>query len=164
MQSDAKRRDEILKYVQSEFERADLNHDGAIDEDEFTLYYFRDLCFKFPVGKNGFNPGAALYNIFCNYCSFGKGGKRCEEMESHQFSKLAIECRLVDKVLCRKADIDLVFHRARAENMQKKARPFLGDCMYGRTGNYRILLILNHHIFNVYRAIDRSHEINKHHS
>ena len=106
--------------MDEEFERADLNHDGVIDRDEFALYYFSDICFKFPVGKNGFNPGAALYNIFCNYCSFGKGGRRSEEMESHQLLKLCKECELLQRHRCRKADIDLVFHRARADSIYAK--------------------------------------------
>lgn len=107
----------IREYVDGEFNRADLNHDGVIDRDEFTLYYFSEICFKFPVGKNGFNPGAALYNIFCNYCSFGKGGRRCEEMESQQLLKLCKECALLTRGRCRKADVDLVFHRSRAERI-----------------------------------------------
>lgn len=40
-----------------QFEAADLNHDGVIDADEFNLYYFKEICFKFPVGQNGYNPG-----------------------------------------------------------------------------------------------------------
>jgi hypothetical protein len=47
----------VEEYVDKEFDRADLNHDGVIDADEFMLYYFSEICFKFPVGKNGFNPG-----------------------------------------------------------------------------------------------------------
>lgn len=123
--------------MDAQFEAADLNHDGVIDEDEFTLYYFQEICFKFPVGKNGFNPGAALYNIFANYCSFGKGGRRCEEMESHQLLRLAKECQLIDRHRCRQADIDLVFHRSRAKSMSVKVRPALnsyarGSCAGGR--------------------------------
>ena len=113
------RKQRIQQYVCGEFEKADLNHDGVIDQDEFILYYFSAICFKFPVGKNGYNPGAALYNIFCNYCSFGKGGKRCEEMESHQLLKLCQQCGLLDQRRCRKADIDLVFHRARADRVKR---------------------------------------------
>eukprot|EP01025_Chloroclados_australasicus_P039750 TRINITY_DN41353_c0_g2_i1.p4 TRINITY_DN41353_c0_g2~~TRINITY_DN41353_c0_g2_i1.p4 ORF type:complete len:122 (-),score=3.60 TRINITY_DN41353_c0_g2_i1:62-427(-) len=51
------------EYVDEQFEIADLNNDGIINMDEFMLYYFREICFKFPVLKNGHNPGAALYNI-----------------------------------------------------------------------------------------------------
>lgn len=43
--------------MEQEFEKADQNHDGFISVDEFTLYYFSELCFKFPVYKNGYNPG-----------------------------------------------------------------------------------------------------------
>lgn len=113
----------ICEYVATEFAKADLNDDGVIDADEFILYYYSAICFKFPVGKNGFNPGAALYNIFCNYCSFGKGGRRCEEMESHQLLKLCQQCGLLERRRCRKADVDLVFHRARAERITRKVRP-----------------------------------------
>lgn len=44
-------------YKVLQFGAADLNHDGVIDADEFHLYYFKEICFKFPVGKNGYNPG-----------------------------------------------------------------------------------------------------------
>ena len=54
---DAKTLARMEEFVDAEFERADLNHDGSIDSDEFMLYYYADICFKFPVGKNGYNPG-----------------------------------------------------------------------------------------------------------
>lgn len=47
----------VRQYVEDEFEKADLNHDEFISIDEFALYYYAELCFKFPVYKNGFNPG-----------------------------------------------------------------------------------------------------------
>eukprot|EP00892_Ulva_mutabilis_P003478 jgi/Ulvmu1/1501/UM011_0231.1 len=118
----ARMQERIQEYVDTEFQGADLNHDGVIDADEFTLYYFKEICFKFPVGKNGYNPGATLYNIFCNYCSYGRGGRRSEEMESHQLLKLCRDCGLLNKIYCRKADIDLVFHRARAETIYARTK------------------------------------------
>ena len=54
---DAKNLARMEEFVDAEFERADLNHDGSIDSDEFMLYYYCEICFKFPVGKNGYNPG-----------------------------------------------------------------------------------------------------------
>jgi len=44
----------IQAYVAEQFEAADQNHDGVIDQDEFTLYYFRCarswLCWLQPFG------------------------------------------------------------------------------------------------------------------
>lgn len=57
---DAKSSARMEEFIDSEFERADLNHDGVIDSDEFMLYYFHEICFKFPVGKNGYNPGVVI--------------------------------------------------------------------------------------------------------
>jgi hypothetical protein len=43
-------------------------------------------------------------------------------MESHQLLKLCRECGLLDCTRCRKADIDLVFHRARAETIYARVQ------------------------------------------
>jgi len=45
------------QYICSEFDTADLNHDGVISVDEFYFYYYRELCFKFPILRSGVNPG-----------------------------------------------------------------------------------------------------------
>jgi hypothetical protein len=44
-------------YVEQEFAAADLNHDELVSIDELYLYYYAVLCFKFPVGRDGVNPG-----------------------------------------------------------------------------------------------------------
>ena len=36
---------------------ADINDDGSLDMNEYLLYYYKELCFKFPVGRCGINPG-----------------------------------------------------------------------------------------------------------
>lgn len=51
-------RKEADVYVMHEFEEADLNHDGVISIDEFFYYFYKELCFKFPVLRTGVNPGA----------------------------------------------------------------------------------------------------------
>lgn len=45
------------QYIFHEFETADLNHDGVISIDEFYFYFYRELCFKFPILRSGVNPG-----------------------------------------------------------------------------------------------------------
>lgn len=45
------------QYIFDEFETADLNHDGVISIDEFYFYFYRELCFKFPILRSGVNPG-----------------------------------------------------------------------------------------------------------
>lgn len=55
----------VRAYVDQEFAKADLNYDGFISIDEFALYYYAELCFKFPVHKNGHNPGD--YTGFHNF-------------------------------------------------------------------------------------------------
>ncbi|GMH42553.1 hypothetical protein BSKO_10472 [Bryopsis sp. KO-2023] len=110
----------VNEYVEEEFEKADLNHDEFISADEFSLYYYAELCFKFPVYKNGHNPGASLYNVFVAYCSFGKGVQRCEEMEGHCFARLSKDCHLLTTKECGKASIDIVFYRARAARIYNK--------------------------------------------
>lgn len=114
----------VRAYEAREFARADLNHDGVLDRDEFFLYYVSDICFRCPVGKHGHNPGAVLFNIFANYCSFGKAGRRSVEMDSNQLLRLCTDCGLVGRGrgCCRKADIDLIFHRTRFANVQAKVR------------------------------------------
>ncbi len=38
--------------------------DDLISIDEFYLYFYSTLCFKFPVLRTGVNPGADLLNIY----------------------------------------------------------------------------------------------------
>jgi len=45
------------KYIIEQFDMADLNHDGVISVDEFYFYFYRELCFKFPILRSGVNPG-----------------------------------------------------------------------------------------------------------
>lgn len=40
----------------------------------------------------------------------------------HRTCQLCRECGILDRTLCRKADVDLVFHRARAETIYAKVR------------------------------------------
>lgn len=47
----------LKAHLDQEFAKADLNCDGFLSMDEFALYYYAELCFKFPVQKNGYNPG-----------------------------------------------------------------------------------------------------------
>ncbi|KAK9813079.1 hypothetical protein WJX72_008518 [[Myrmecia] bisecta] len=110
------------EFLHSQFKAADLNGDQLISLDEFVLYYYAELCFKFPVQRNGFNPGARLYNIFVAYCSHGKGGKRCEEMEGNQFAKMCKECKLADPQMCTRAEVDIIFNFARSERVCAKKR------------------------------------------
>lgn len=44
-------------HAARQFYKADLNHDGWLSRDEFLLYFYMELCFKFPVARNGMNPG-----------------------------------------------------------------------------------------------------------
>lgn len=108
----------------TEFDIADLNNDEVISADEFFYYYYKELCFKFPVLRTGVNPGADLFNIFIKYCSTGKM-VRCDDMASNQFAKLCRDSTLInDRV--RKADIDIIFARSRAETevlQAHRARP-----------------------------------------
>mmetsp|Transcript_27365 Transcript_27365/g.59862 ORF Transcript_27365/g.59862 Transcript_27365/m.59862 type:complete len:924 (-) Transcript_27365:761-3532(-) len=106
-----KKRDE---YVDQQFDKADLNHDGLISIDEFYLYFYSQLCFKFPVLRTGVNPGADLLNIYIKYCSLGMT-TRCEEMQSHQFAKLCSDSKLINGTTVSKAAIDIIYCRARAE-------------------------------------------------
>ena len=46
------------KYVEEQFDKWDLNHDDMISIDEFYLFFYSDLCFKFPLLRTGVNPGA----------------------------------------------------------------------------------------------------------
>lgn len=55
--------------------------------------------------------GARLYNVFVAYCSFGKGVRRCEEMEGNCFARLCKDCRLLQSCECGKASVDIVFYR-----------------------------------------------------
>lgn len=50
-------------------------------------------------------------------------------MESHQLLKLCRDCGLLTKFNCRKADVDLVFHRARAETIYAKVRRWIMLCI-----------------------------------
>ena len=43
--------------MRREFERADLNGDELISIDEFYIYFYSTLCFKFPMLRTGVNPG-----------------------------------------------------------------------------------------------------------
>eukprot|EP00955_Chlamydomonas_euryale_P081013 363516-Chlamydomonas_euryale.AAC.1 len=36
-------------HIAKEFDRADLNNDELISIDEFYMYFYSTLCFKFPV-------------------------------------------------------------------------------------------------------------------
>jgi hypothetical protein len=47
-------------YILDEFKKADLNCDDLISIDEFYLYYYSTLCFKFPIPLSGQNPGTCL--------------------------------------------------------------------------------------------------------
>ena len=62
-----------------EFAKADLNSDDIISIDEFYLYFYSTICFKFPVLRSGVNPGADLLNIYMKYASSGKAF-RCEKV------------------------------------------------------------------------------------
>lgn len=44
--------------MRHEFERADLNGDQLVSIDEFYIYFYSTLCFKFPMLRTGVNPGA----------------------------------------------------------------------------------------------------------
>jgi hypothetical protein len=46
------------QYLNTEFEKADLGNDELISIDEFYMYFYSTLCFKFPVLRTGVNPGA----------------------------------------------------------------------------------------------------------
>lgn len=112
-----KKRDE---YIKKEFEIADLNHDNLISIDEFFLYFYSVLCFKFPVLRTGVNPGADLLNIYMRYCSFGKP-VRSEEMDGNQFAKLCVDCKIVNGRSVTRAICDIVWFRARAELSELRA-------------------------------------------
>jgi hypothetical protein len=147
---------DVDEYCKQQFHMADQNHDGILSIDEFYLYFYSSLCFKFPVLASGVNPGgrcsrgtsliewwfcwttqlvevitgsfreshtriavtnchagADLFNIFTKYCSAGKQFQ-CQDMGSSQFMKLCKDARLMNARV-RKADIDLIYSRARAE-------------------------------------------------
>ncbi|KAG2427712.1 hypothetical protein HYH02_014543 [Chlamydomonas schloesseri] len=110
-------REEWRRWVAAEFDRADLGGSGEIlSIDEFYMYFYGKLCFRFPVTRTGVNPGAALFNIFVKYCSFGRGavGGRNEDMLSHQFAKLCKDARLMNGKTVTKATVDIIYHRSRA--------------------------------------------------
>ncbi|GAX78299.1 hypothetical protein CEUSTIGMA_g5741.t1 [Chlamydomonas eustigma] len=106
-----KKRDE---YIMREFAKADINSDDIISIDEFYLYFYSTLCFKFPVLRTGVNPGADLLNIYMKYCSVGKN-IRCEELGSHAFTKLCVDSKLVNGGTVTRATCDIAWHRARVE-------------------------------------------------
>ncbi|GLI60946.1 hypothetical protein VaNZ11_003185 [Volvox africanus] len=103
-------------WVQDEFKRADLAGNGILSIDEFYMYYYSKLCFRFPVTRTGVNPGALLFNVFVRYCSIGRGavGGRNEDMLSHQFSKLCRDAGLINGKAITRASVDIIYHRARA--------------------------------------------------
>ncbi|GIL62167.1 hypothetical protein Vafri_16429 [Volvox africanus] len=103
-------------WVQDEFKRADLAGNGILSIDEFYMYFYSKLCFRFPVMRTGVNPGALLFNVFVRYCSIGRGavGGRNEDMLSHQFSKLCRDAGLINGKALTKASVDIIYHRARA--------------------------------------------------
>ncbi|GIL81535.1 hypothetical protein Vretimale_954 [Volvox reticuliferus] len=103
-------------WVQDEFKRADLAGNGILSIDEFYMYFYAKLCFRFPVMRTGVNPGALLFNVFVRYCSIGRGavGGRNEDMLSHQFSKLCRDAGLINGKAVTKATVDIIYHRARA--------------------------------------------------
>ncbi|KAG2423221.1 hypothetical protein HXX76_015478 [Chlamydomonas incerta] len=110
-------REEWRRWVAAEFDRADLGGGGEIlSIDEFYMYFYGKLCFRFPVTRTGVNPGAALFNIFVKYCSFGRGavGGRNEDMLSHQFAKLCKDAKLINGKTVTKATVDIIYHRSRA--------------------------------------------------
>lgn len=71
---------------------------------------YGELCFKFPVLANGFNPGAALYNVFVAYCSVGLPSRH-EDMASNQFAKLCKDSGLINGKTVTKAAVDIIFAR-----------------------------------------------------
>ncbi|PNW87551.1 hypothetical protein CHLRE_02g141700v5 [Chlamydomonas reinhardtii] len=110
-------REEWRRWVAAEFDRADLAGGGEmLSIDEFYMYFYGKLCFRFPVTRTGVNPGAALFNIFVKYCSFGRGavGGRNEDMLSHQFAKLCKDAALINGKTVTKATVDIIYHRSRA--------------------------------------------------
>lgn len=57
--------------------------------------------------------GAKLYNVFVAYCSFGKGVRRCEDMDGQCFARLCKDCKLLDVNRCGRSSVDIVFYRLR---------------------------------------------------
>ncbi|KAG2483051.1 hypothetical protein HYH03_018080 [Edaphochlamys debaryana] len=110
------KRKEWRTWVEAEFKRADVGANNILSIDEFYMYYYSKLCFRFPVLRTGMNPGAALFNIFVKYCSFGRGevGGRNEDMLSHQFYKLVRDAGLINGKTLAKASVDIIYHRSRA--------------------------------------------------
>ncbi|GLC41477.1 Tubulin polymerization-promoting protein member 2 [Pleodorina starrii] len=104
------------QWVSEEFARADLAGNGILSIDEFYMYFYSKLCFRFPVMRTGVNPGALLFNIFVRYCSIGRGavGGRNEDMLSHQFSKLCKDAGLINGKTLTRAAVDIIYHRSRA--------------------------------------------------
>lgn len=106
--------------VMKEFDKADIAGNHLISVDEFYLYYYQELCFKFPMDRSLSNPGAALYNVFVKYASYGTNDPRAETMQSFQFIKLCEDCKFVP--LLPRSHADLIFARARAETAHLEGR------------------------------------------
>ncbi|KAL6746860.1 hypothetical protein V8C86DRAFT_1439274 [Haematococcus lacustris] len=96
------------------FEQADLNHDQVVSIDEFYLFYYSQLCFKFPL-LPGINPGADMFTLFNKISSRG-GGPRFRGMTREAFLKAVRSWGITSSQRrLTLADVDLVFYRARAE-------------------------------------------------
>uniref|UniRef100_A0A7R9VWN3 EF-hand domain-containing protein n=1 Tax=Chlamydomonas euryale TaxID=1486919 RepID=A0A7R9VWN3_9CHLO len=110
----AKENAKMRAHIAKEFDRADLNNDELISIDEFYMYFYSTLCFKFPVVRSGINPGADLLNIYMRYCSIGKS-ERTEQMNAYNFMKLCMHSKLVNGTSMKQAMCDIIWFRARAE-------------------------------------------------
>ncbi|KXZ42762.1 hypothetical protein GPECTOR_120g429 [Gonium pectorale] len=139
-------RDRWRKWVEEEFRRADLGGNDILSIDEFYLYYYSKLCFRFPVQRNGVNPGAMLFNVFVKYCSLGRGamGGRNEDMLSHQFTKLCRDAELINGTSVTKAALGIIYHRARAADESLETyKPKAGVAATARMYYPQFLFALN---------------------
>lgn len=138
-----KHRKEWREWAEKEFQRADLASNNMLSIDEFYIYYYGKLCFRFPVLRTGTNPGASLFNIYVKYCSFGRH-ERSEEMLGHQWAKLAKDAGLTNGRTVTKATIDIIYHRARAADESLETyQPRAGVAATARMHYPQFLFALN---------------------
>lgn len=107
-----KKRDD---YVRKQFAKWDINNDEMISLDEFYLFFYTEVCFKFPLLRTGVNPGADLANVFEKYAERPLKAVPPFEMGILQFSKLCRDSKLLNGTTVTSSVVDLVYYRARAE-------------------------------------------------